>query len=206
MAGGEAAAGTAVTRCGGPAPHASARQGTRIRNGGRHRCQPPLSGFAPRTSLHLIPFRFSCDQRPAKRCVAAHAGTIRRRFGRPPFGGRPHLESPSSSLLASAEAVAVQAMDCISCTRSGPHQLVGIAAFRDQDIGRFPRQSVRSLLASLATTLDVPVVCRLCRPMIESCHERRVPPTEKMRKAAIKRVRLWISPALATSGFAAAFL
>jgi hypothetical protein len=133
----------------------------RMRNGGRHRCQPPLSGFAPRTPPHFIPVRFSCDQQPAKRCVAAHAGTIRRRFGRPPFGGRPHLESPSSSLLASAEAVAVQAMDCISCTRSGPYQLVGIATFRDQAIGRFPRQSVRSLLASLATTLDVPVVCRL---------------------------------------------
>jgi hypothetical protein len=40
-----------------------------------------------------------------------------------------------------------------------PYQLVGIATFRDQAIGRFPRQSVRSLLASLATTLDVPVVC-----------------------------------------------
>jgi len=78
----------------------------------------------------FIPVRFSCDQQPAKRCVAAHAGTIRRRFGRPPFGGRPHLESPSSSLLASAEAVTVQAMDCISCTRSGSHQLVGIATFR----------------------------------------------------------------------------
>lgn len=51
-----------------------------------------------------------------ERSVAAGAGTIRRRFGRPPFGGRPHLESPSSSFLASAEAVAVQAMDCISCT------------------------------------------------------------------------------------------
>ena len=89
----------------------------------------------------FIPVRFSCDQQPAKRCVAAHAGTIRRRFGRPPFGGRPHLESPSSSLPASAEAVAVQAMDCISCTRSGPYQLVGIATFRDQAIGRFLRKS-----------------------------------------------------------------
>ncbi len=138
----------------------------RMRNGGRHRCQPPLTGSAPRTPPHFIPVRFSCDQRPAKRCVAAHAGTIRRRFGRPPFGGRPHLESPSSSLSASAETVAVQAMDCISCTRSGPHQLVGIATFRDQATGRFPRQSVRSLLASLATTLDVPVVCRLRLPMI----------------------------------------
>jgi len=49
-----------------------------------------------------------------KTTLAARSGTIRRWFGRPPFGGRPHLESPSSSLLASAEAVAVQAMDCIS--------------------------------------------------------------------------------------------
>ena len=138
----------------------------RIRNGGRHRCQPPLSGFALLAPFRFIPVRFSCDQRPAKRCVAAPAGAIRRRFGRPPFGGRPHLESPSSSLLASAEAVALQAMDCVSCTRSGPYQLVGIATFRDQAIGRFPRRSVRSLPASLATTLDVPVVRRLCRPMI----------------------------------------
>ena len=160
------AAGAVSTPCAVPAMRVQSKCRTRTRNGGQHHCQPPLSGFAPRTSLHLIPFRFSCDQRPAKRCVAVHAGTIRRRFGRPPFGGRPHLESPSSSLPASAEAVAVQAMDCISCTRSGPHQLVGIATFRDQAIGRFPRQSVRSLPASLATTLNVPVVRRLCRPMI----------------------------------------
>ena len=144
------------------------RAGRRIRNGGRHRCQPPLSGFALLAPLRFIPVRFSRDQRPEKRCVAAHAGEIRRRFGRPPFGGRPHLESPSSSLLASAEAIAVQAMDCISRTRSGSYQLVGIATFRDQAIGRFPRPSVRSLPASLATTLDVPVVRRLCRPMIGS--------------------------------------
>ena len=139
-----------------------------MRNGGRHRCQPPLSGFVLLTPSRFIPVRFSRDQRPAKRCVAAPAGAIRRRFGRPPFGGRPHLESPSSSLPASAEAVAIQAMDCISCTRSGPYQLVGIATFRDQATGRFPRRSVRSLPASLATTLDVPVVRRLCRPMIGS--------------------------------------
>ena len=117
---------------------------------------------------HLIPARFSCDQRSAKRSTAARSGTIRRRFGRPPFGGRPHLESPSSSLLASVETFAAQAMDCISCTRSGSPQLVGIAAFRDQAIDRFLRQSDRSLLAGLATTLDVPEVRRLCRPMIES--------------------------------------
>ena len=69
---------------------------------------------------------------------------------------------------APVETVAAQAMDCISCTRSGSPQLVGIAAFRDQAIDRFLRQSDRSLLAGLATTLDVPEVRRLCRPMIES--------------------------------------
>lgn len=151
-----------------PAPSARSIHRPRTRNGGRHRCQPPLSGFAPHRTPHLIPVRFSCDRRPAKRYVAAYAGTIRRRFGRPPFGGRPHLESPSSSCPASAKAIAVSAMDCISCTRSGSHQLVGIATFRDRAIGRFPRRSSHFLPASLATTLNVLAVRRLYLPMIGS--------------------------------------
>ncbi|ABF52189.1 hypothetical protein Sala_0468 [Sphingopyxis alaskensis RB2256] len=65
---------------------------------------------------------------------------------------------------------------------------------------------VRSRPASLATTLDVPAVRRLCRPMIGSCHERFSTPTKKARKWRPKGPRLWISPALATSGFGAAFL
>src|SRR3546814_7892061 len=97
-------------------------------------------------------------------------------------------------------------MDCISCTRSGSYQLVGIATFRDQAIGRFPRRSVRSLPASLATTLDVPVVRRLCRPMIGSCHEAFGPPTKNVRKVPGNHAHLWITPVLATSGFVAAIL
>src|SRR3546814_17565461 len=85
-------------------------------------------------------------------------------------------------------------MDCISCTRSGSYQLVGITTFRDQAIGRFPRRSVRSLPASLATTLDVPVVRRLCRPMIGSCHEAFGPPTKNVRKVPGNNAHLWITP------------
>ena len=207
MAKGTAARGACrISMIKGARPAGGPGRKARTRNGGRHRCQPPLTGSARLTPPRSIPVRFSRDQQPAKRCVAMPARTIRRRFGRPPFGGRPHLESPSSSLPASVETVAVQAMDCISCTRSGPYQLVGIATFRDQAIGRFPRQSVRSLPASLATTLDVPVVRRLCRPMIGSCHEASGVPTEKSRNAPLRRQLLWISPALATSGFGAAFL
>jgi len=55
----------------------------------------PVSFHA--SPCRFIPVRLSCDRQPAKWCAPARAGTIRRRFGRPPFGGRPHLESPSSS-------------------------------------------------------------------------------------------------------------
>ena len=154
----------------------------------------------------FIPFRFSCDQRPAKRNVAVRSGTIRRRFGRPPFGGRPHLESPSSSLLASTEAVTVQAMDCISCP--------GRVRFNSwESLRSVTRVSVhffvvpaRSLPASLATTLDVPAVRRLRRPMIGSCHDSAAAPTKISPTTLQLRRRLWISPALAISGFGAAFL
>ena len=84
------------------------------RNGGRHRCQPPLSGILPVAARLPHPGPPLLRSAARKTTLAARSGAIRRWFGRPPFGGRPHLESPSSSLLASAETVAVQAMDCIS--------------------------------------------------------------------------------------------
>jgi hypothetical protein len=84
------------------------------RNGGRHRCQPPLSGILPVAARLPHPGPPLLRSAARKTTLAARSGAIRRWFGRPPFGGRPHLESPSSSLLASAEAVAAQAMDCIS--------------------------------------------------------------------------------------------
>ena len=140
----------------------------RTRNGGRHRCQPPLSGILPVAARlpHPVPLLLRSAAR--KTMLATRSGAIRRWFGRPPFGGRPHLESPSSSFLASVETVAVRAMDCISCpdrvrlnswesrrsvTRVSVHFLVVPA---------------RSLPAGLATCLPVPAVRRLRRPMIGS--------------------------------------
>lgn len=114
----------------------------------------------------LIPVRLSCDWQPAKRCVAAHAGTIRRWFGRPPFGGRPHLESPSSSLSASAEAITVQAMDCVSIPgRVRINSWESLRSVTRLSVD-FLASPIRSLLASLATTLDVPAVFRLRHPII----------------------------------------
>jgi len=148
------------------APRAAPKRNAK-RNGGRHRCQPPLSGFAPRTPPHSIPVRFSCDQQPAKRCVAAHAGTIRRRFGRPPFGGRPHLESPSSSLpglcRSSRRSKRWTAFPVPDRVRINSWESLRSVTRLSVD---FLVKPVRSLLASLATTLDVPAVFRLCRPMI----------------------------------------
>ena len=165
----------------------------------------PTIRFRSRTALRVIALRRSCDPRPP-RGVAAGAGSIRRWFGRPPFGGRPHLESPSSSCPSLCRSSrSSEAMDCIS-VRSGPPQLVGIAAFRDRVPVNILVGSARFRPAGLATTLWVPAIRRLCRPIIESCHEPAGPPTENARKSPANPPRLWISPALATSGFAAAFL
>src|SRR3546814_6788905 len=59
----------------------------RIRNGGRHRCQPPLTGFALLVPFRFIPVRFSRDQRPAKRCVTASAGSNPATVWSAPFRG-----------------------------------------------------------------------------------------------------------------------
>ena len=139
----------------------------RKRNGGRHRCQPPLSGFIPRTALHTAPVCHPFGRPAAKRCVAACAGTIRRRFGRPPFGGRPHLKSPSSSRpCLCRNSCPFKAMDCFS--------VPGRVRFNSWESLRsviklsieFLVNPARYLLASLATTLRVPAAFRLCRPMI----------------------------------------
>ena len=156
--------------------------------------------------FRFIPNRWPGDQQPAKRCVAARAGSIRRWFGRPPFGGRPHPESPSSSGLRVRRSGRRPSDGLLSRTRSGSPQLVGIAAFRDRVSVDVLVGSARFRPAGLATTLWVPAIRRLCRPMIESCHEPTAAPTEKARKSPTNPPHLWISPALATSGFAAAFL
>ena len=164
----------------------------------------PVSFRSLPACLHPGPLLLRSAAR--KTTLAARSGSIRRWFGRPPFGGRPHLESPSSSLLASAEASAVRAMDCISCpdrVRLNSWESLRSVIRLSFDVLAGP---VRSLPAGLATNPVVPVVRRLSRPMIESCHEARATPSENARKARQNRYRLWISPALATSGFAAAFL
>lgn len=178
----------------------------RKRNGGRHRCQPPLSGILPvaARSHHPVPLLLRSAAR--KTTLATRSGAIRRWFGRPPFGGRPHLESPSSSLLASAETVAVQAMDCISC----PDRVRLNSWESRRSVTRvpvhFPVVPARSFPAGLATCLPVPAVRRLRRPMIGSCHESAAAPTKIAAKRPREHRPLWISPVLAISGFAAAFL
>lgn len=165
----------------------------------------PTIRFRSCTGLRIMMFRQSFDQR-SQRSSAAGTEPIRRWFGRPPFGGRPHLESPSSSCPSLCRSSrSSEAMDCIS-VRSGPPQLVGIAAFRDRVSVDVLVGSARFRPAGLATTLWVSAIRRLCRPMIGSCHEPVGPPTEKARKSPANRSCLWISPAFATSGFGAAFL
>ena len=164
----------------------------------------PVSFRSLPACLHPGPLLLRSAAR--KTTLAARSGSIRRWFGRPPFGGRPHLESPSSSPLASAEASAVRAMDCISCP-----DRVRLNSWESlRSVTRVPVHflvvPVRSLPASLATTLDVPAVRRLRRPIIESCHDSRAAPTKITSKTLQLRRRLWISPALAISGFRAAFL
>lgn len=142
-----------------------------------------------------------------KRRIAARAGTIRRRFGRPPFGGRPHLESPSSSCPSICRSgCSYQAMDCFPepdrvHLNSWESRCSVIRLSVDFLVG-----PIRSLPAGLATTLDVPAVRRLCRPMIGSCHEAPGQPTKKRPFHAPERPPLWISPALATWLCCAAFL
>ena len=151
--------GDAVPRGAGPAGHAK---------WGPTSLPTPTIRFCPADSVPLHPgplLSRSAARKTTRRGARRNnpATVWSAPFRGPAAPGKPFIISSCVR-----RAIAVQAMDCISCTRSGPYQLVGIATFRDQATGRFPRRSVRSLPASLATTLDVPVVRRLCRPMIGS--------------------------------------
>ncbi len=116
----------------------------------------------------LIPVRFSCDRRPAKRRLRRGPELSGDGLVGPLSGAGRTWKALHHLFHASAETVAVQAMDCISCpdrvrlnswesrrsvTRVSVHFLVVPA---------------RSFPAGLATCLPVPAVRRLRRPMIES--------------------------------------
>src|SRR3546814_13329397 len=91
-------------------------------------------------------------------------------------------------------------MDCFP-DLSGSLQLVGIAAFRDRVSVHVLVDPVRFLPVGLATTLRVPAVRRLCRPIMGSWHEVAAPRTEKAHKTLPHPPRSWITPALTTNGF-----
>ena len=59
------AAGAVSTPCAVPAMRVQSKCRTRTRNGGQHHCQPPLSGFIPRTALRTIPVRHPFGQQAA---------------------------------------------------------------------------------------------------------------------------------------------
>lgn len=128
---------------------------------------PTIRLLIPRTPPRFIPVRRSEDLQPAKRCAATHARAIRRRFGRPPFGGRPHLKSPSSSRpCLCRNSCSFKAMDCFSVPdRVRFNSWESLRSVTRISID-FLVNSARYLLASLATTLHVPATFRLCRPMI----------------------------------------
>ena len=153
-----------------------------------------------------IPVRFSCDRRPAKRDLRHSPELPGDGLVGPLSGAGRTWKALHHLFAASAEASAVRAMDCISCpdrVRLNSWESLRSVIRLSFDVLAGP---VRSLPAGLATNPVVPVVRRLSRPMIESCHEACATPSENARKARRNRYRLWISPALATSGFAAAFL
>ena len=114
---------------------------SRIRNGGRHRCQPPLSGPVPRPAipLHPGPLLLRSAARKTMRCGARRnnpATVWSAPFRGPAAPGKPFIISSGrlpKRLPFSSDGL-------LSRTRSGSPQLVGIAAFRDLAIGCLPRR------------------------------------------------------------------
>lgn len=70
------------------------------RNGGRHCCQPPLIRFRiASTAAMFASSPMICIRGFAQNQPAVGLRPFRRRIGRPPCGGRPHLKCPSSTHL-----------------------------------------------------------------------------------------------------------
>ena len=129
---------------------------------------PTIRYPSGRCPLAFIPVRFSCDRRPAKRRLRRVPELSGDGLVGPLSGAGRTWKALHHLFYASAEAIAAQAMDCISCpdrvrlnswesrrsvTRVSVHFLV---------------VPVRFLPAGLATFLRVPAVRRLRRPMVGS--------------------------------------
>ena len=137
------------------------------RNGGRHRCQPPLSGPAPRLatppSSRSASLAISSPQNDALRRTPEQSGDGL--VGPLSGAGRTwkalhhlFLRLPKQSLSKRWTAFPVPDRVRINSWES-------LRSVTRLSVDFFV-SPVRSLLASLATTLDVPAVFRLRRPMI----------------------------------------
>ncbi len=116
------------------------------RNGGRHCCQPPLIRFrivstaALFASSPMICIRGFAQNRPAVGLCP-----FRRRIGRPPCGGRPHLKCPSSTrLFGSCDLYRplsglhfVPCLTCGSSWESRADRLAGIGSVRFGSVPQF---------------------------------------------------------------------
>lgn len=137
------------------------------RNGGRHRCQPPLSGPAPRLttppSSRSASLAISSPQNDALRRTPEQSGDGL--VGPLSGAGRTwkalhhlFLRPPKRSLSKRWTAFPVPGRVRINSWES-------LRSVTKLSVD-FLVSPVRSLLASLATTLDVPAVFRLRHPMI----------------------------------------
>jgi hypothetical protein len=122
------------------APGFDARKTARTRNGGRHRCQPPLSGHVP-PRLRFLSSRPAslAISSPNRTFCGAHRNNPATVWSAP-FRGPAAPESSSSSSKHLSKQSLFQRWAAF-LSRSGSPQLVGIAAFRDQGIDRLPRWS-----------------------------------------------------------------
>jgi len=140
-----------------------------IRNGGRHRCQPPLSGFCfqPLAPVHPDPLLLRSAARKTIR-RRAH-GTNPAAVWSAPFRGP---AAPGKPFIIWSEPLPKQSL----LSGDGLHFHSGRVRFNSWELLRSVTgvsvyvlvDPLRSLRVGLATILRVPVVRRLCRPMIGS--------------------------------------
>ena len=120
----------------------SAARAARTRNGGRHRCQPPLSGILPVAarlpSSRSASLAIGGPQNDACGAVRSYPAMVwSAPFRGPAAPGKPFI---ISSCVCRNSRCPSDGLHFLSW--SGSPQLVGIAAFRDQVTGPLPRRSV----------------------------------------------------------------